>query len=75
MNLLPRFSFAHDVSGVSPGPGGNFIEGRKALTLGLGFQYQINWEWDLAYTRYFGAGRFNLIHDRDFVGLLLRYAI
>jgi hypothetical protein len=74
VNLLPRFSFAHDVSGISPGPGGNFLEGRKALTLGLGFQYQINWEWDLSYTRYFGAGRYNLLNDRDFVAANLKYS-
>ena len=40
VNMMPRFSFAQDVSGISPGPGGNFIEGRKALTVGLGFQYR-----------------------------------
>ena len=74
VNLSPRFSFAHDVSGVSPGPGGTFIEGRKALTLGLGFQYQISWEWDLSYTRYFGAGRYNLIHDRDFLAANVKYS-
>ena len=35
VNVTPRFLFSHDVSGTSPGPGGNFIEGRKALTFGL----------------------------------------
>lgn len=74
VNLLPRFSWAHDVSGVSPGPGGNFIEGRKALTLGLGFQYQINWEWDLSYTRYAGAGRYNLLSDRDFLAANVKFS-
>jgi hypothetical protein len=37
VNMTPRFSFSQDVSGISPGPGGNFIEGRKGLTLGVGF--------------------------------------
>jgi hypothetical protein len=74
VNLSPRFSFAHDVSGVSPGPGGNFIEGRKALTVGFGFQYRINWEWDVSYTRYFGAGRYNLLNDRDFVAANIKYS-
>jgi len=74
VNLLPRFSWAHDVSGVSPGPGGNFIEGRKALTLGLGFQYQINWEWDLSYTRYSGASRYNLVTDRDFLAANVKFS-
>jgi len=74
LNLSPRFSWAHDVDGVSPGPGGNFIQGRKALTLGLGFQYQINWEWDLSYTRYFGAGRYNLISDRDLLAANVKFS-
>ncbi len=74
VNMLPRFSWAHDVSGISPGPGGNFLEGRQALTLGLGFQYQINWEWDLSYTEYMGADRYNLINDRDFVAANLKYS-
>lgn len=74
VNMSPRFSFAHDVDGVSPGPGGNFIDGRKALTVGLGFQYQISFEWDLSYTRYFGAGRYNLLNDRDFVAASIKYS-
>ncbi|KAB2968937.1 MAG: DUF1302 domain-containing protein [Thermoanaerobaculia bacterium] len=74
VNLSPRFSFAHDVDGVSPGPGGNFIDGRKALTVGFGFQYRINLEWDLSYTQYFGAGRYNLLSDRDFVAANIKYS-
>jgi len=74
VNMSPRFSFAHDVSGISPGPGGSFLEGRKALTVGVGSQYRINWEWDLSYTRYFGASRYNLISDRDFVAANIKYS-
>ena len=74
VNMVPRFSFAQDVSGISPGPGGNFLEGRKALTLGLGFQYRINWELDLSYTSFFGADRYNLINDRDFVAANIKYS-
>ncbi len=74
VNLIPRFSFAHDVSGISPGPGGNFLEGRKALTLGLGFQYQFKWEWDISYTRFFGAGRYNLLTDRDFLAGNIKFS-
>jgi hypothetical protein len=73
VNVCPRFSFAHDVT-ASPRPGRQLHRGRKALTVGLGFQYQINWEWDLSYTRYFGAGRYNLINDRDFVAANIKYS-
>jgi hypothetical protein len=74
VNMSPRFSFAHDVSGISPGPGGNFLEDRKALTFGVGFQYRINWELDLSYTDFFGADRYNLINDRDFVAANIKYS-
>jgi hypothetical protein len=70
----PRFGWQHDVKGVTPGPGGNFIEGRKALTIGLSFEYQNQWQLDFSYTNYSGAGRWNLINDRDFVGGFIKYA-
>lgn len=74
VNLVPRFSFSQDVSGVSPGPGGNFVEGRKGLTVGLGLQYRFNWELDLSYTSFFGAGRYNLTNDRDFVAASVKFS-
>jgi hypothetical protein len=73
-NVSPRFSWQDDVSGISPGPGGNFIEGRQALTLGLGFNRQNTWQFDLSYTTYSGAGRYNLISDRDFAAANIKYS-
>jgi hypothetical protein len=73
-NVKPRFAWQQDVSGISPGPGGNFIEGRTALTLGLGFDRQNTWQFDLSYTTFSGAGRYNLISDRDFVGVNIKYS-
>jgi hypothetical protein len=74
VSMIPRFSFSQDVSGISPGPGGNFIEGRKGLTVGLGLQYRFNWELDLSYTSFFGASRYNLLNDRDFVAANIKYS-
>jgi hypothetical protein len=74
VTMTPRFSFSQDVKGISPGPGGNFIEGRKGLTVGLGLQYRFNWELDLSYTSFFGAGRYNLLNDRDFVAANIKYS-
>ena len=71
--LAPRIAWKHDVTGNSPGPGGNFIEGRKAITLGLGATYQ-SWQADLGYTNFFGAGDYNAIHDRDFVAFNVKYS-
>lgn len=74
INLSPRFAFSHDVSGNTPGPGGNFLEERKALTLGIGADYQNQWRADLSYTNFFGAGRHNLLRDRDFMSFNLQYS-
>ena len=74
LQLSPRIAWSHDVNGNSPGPGGNFIEGRKAVTLGLGSSYQNAWSTDLSYTSFFGAGRYNLINDRDFVAFNIKYS-
>jgi len=72
--LSPRFAFSHDVNGTSPGPGGNFVEGRKAITLGLGVNYLNQWTADFSYTNYFGGGEFNQIRDRDFVAMNVKYS-
>ncbi len=73
-SLAPRVAWQHDVDGVTPGPGGSFIAGRKAFTFGIQAAYQNAWQIDLSYTNYSGAGRWNLINDRDFVGGYLKYS-
>ena len=72
--VSPRLAWAHDVSGTTPGPGGSFIDGRKGLTLGLGFNYLNEWIFDLSYTNYSGGGRYNLLQDRDFFAASVRYS-
>ncbi|MDX1582112.1 MAG: DUF1302 domain-containing protein [Thermoanaerobaculia bacterium] len=74
LNLAPRFAWAQDVHGITPGPGGNFLEDRYAFTLGVAAGYLNEWEFDLSYTRYGGAGRYNLINDRDFLGAVIKYS-
>ena len=72
--LSPRIAFYHDVNGISPGPGGSFIEGRKQVTVGAEANYLNKWSFDLSYTNYFGAGDLNLINDRDFVAFVVKYS-
>lgn len=72
-NVLPRLAFAQDVNGTSPA-GGNFLEGRMALTAGVNFNYLGEWYFDVAYTSFFGAEDFNQIYDRDFVSLSVQYS-
>ncbi|MCX7554782.1 DUF1302 domain-containing protein [Marinicella sp. S1101] len=73
-NLSPRIAFNHDVNGTTPGPGGNFIEGRKSYTIGVNGIYLEKWSADISYTGYSGAGIHNLISDRDFVAFNVKYS-
>lgn len=67
-NVRPRIAWSHDASGTAPGPGGAFIEGRYAVTLGVAADYLARWRLDLSYTSFDGAGpHYNLATDRDFI--------
>jgi len=73
-NFSPRFVWSHDVDGTTPGPGGNFVEGRYGATLGIGANYQSKLEFDLSYTIFGGAGRYNELTDRDFFAATVKYS-
>ncbi len=70
--VTPYVQFQHDVSGSSPAPAGPFVDGRKAVTAGLGVNYLERWSADVSYTLY--AGSANYLSDRDFVSLSLSYS-
>lgn len=74
VNMSPLIVFAHDVSGNTPLPMGNFIHGRKSITLGADFSFQNAWAFEVRYVNFFGAGRFNLLSDRDYVSANLKYS-
>lgn len=74
VGLTPVFAWQHDVTGTAPGPGGNFIEGRMAATVGLDASFQQQWGAELRYTNFLGGGSHNLLIDRDFVSLNLKYS-
>jgi uncharacterized protein DUF1302 len=73
-NFSPRLVWAQDVDGTTPGPGGNFVEGRKAATFGVLASYQSQLEFDVAYTSFYGAGRYNELTDRDFYAATIKYS-
>ena len=73
-NILPHFTWEQDIHGTSPGPGGNFVDGRHALTLGIGANLRAKWDLDVAWTQYGGAGQYNLLNDRDFVAASIKYS-
>lgn len=68
----PVIDFYHDVKGTSPNtiP---FVEGRKALALGLNFDYHNRWKVGLGYSSFFGGGNLNLMRDRDVASMIVSY--
>jgi len=74
INISPSLAFTHDVKGVTPLPLGNFIAGRKSLTLAAEFTLQNKWSFELRYATFFGAGVYNLLADRDYVSATIKYS-
>jgi len=73
-NFTPRLVWSQDVSGTTPGPGGNFVEDRYGATIGVGASYQSKIEFDASYTKFGGASRYNELTDRDFFSLTAKYS-
>jgi hypothetical protein len=73
LTVQPRVAWLQDVSGTTPTPGGAFVEGRKAFNVGVSIDYTNTWLLDVSYTNFSGAGRFNLLNDRDFARFQLTY--
>ncbi len=74
VNISPLLVFAHDVGGNTPYPLGNFLHDRKSITVGAEFTFQNAWAVDLRYVNFFGAGRYNLLGDRDYLSCNLKYS-
>lgn len=62
-----------DINGNSPGPGGNFVEGRKRFLWGSEF-VKGDWAMNVKYNWFTGAGDRNLEGDRDHYSLDVRYS-
>ncbi|MFI8383065.1 DUF1302 domain-containing protein [Pseudomonas sp. NPDC079086] len=73
VNVSPYAVYKDDFEGNSYQTG-NFIEGRKAYTLGVKASYLNSLEAELAYTEFFGAGQNNGSRDRDNIGLNVKYS-
>jgi len=74
IQLLPTIAFNHDVNGTSPTPISNYVEHKKALSLGVGANYLNKWLVNVGYTTNWGGGKYNVLRDRDFVQLTVSYA-
>lgn len=68
LSLQPRLVYAQDVQGYAPE--GQFSQGARAVTLGLGLTYQDSYRMDMAYSGFYG-GHYNPLADRDFMRLSL----
>jgi len=68
VSLIPVLDFYHDFSGTTPNalP---FVEGRKAVFMGLNLDYNNVYKGQVGYTSYFGGGASNSARDRDFLGV------
>ncbi|QDF67283.1 DUF1302 domain-containing protein [Shewanella sp. SNU WT4] len=76
VNLAARTIFSHDVNGITPDPMFLFTEGKKAVGMGLNFDYQNKWSADISYNAFFGGvGTTNLLEDRDYVSFNVKYSI
>lgn len=73
VNLSPFAVFKHDFEGNSDQTG-NFIEGRKAYTVGMRASYLNSLEAEIQYTEFYGAGQNNVARDRDNIGLNVKYS-
>lgn len=73
VNVSPYVVYKDDFEGNSYQTG-NFIEGRKAYTLGVKASYLNSLEGELAYTEFFGGGQNNGSRDRDNIGVNVKYS-
>jgi hypothetical protein len=74
VNVQPTIAFTHDVSGNTPLPLGNYVKDRKSVNLSVEFTYRNAWSLELRYVNFFGAGRYNLLGDRDYFASTIKYS-
>jgi hypothetical protein len=74
ITTTPTIAFTHDVGGNTPLPLGNFVHDRKSITVAVEFTYRNAWSLELRYVNFFGAGRYNLLGDRDYFASTIKYS-
>jgi hypothetical protein len=73
ISLQPQIIIKQDISGIAPGPGENFIEGRKVFDVLLETRYKSALSLNLGYTWITGGGTNNLLADRDQMRAYAKY--
>ncbi len=73
VGLHPALVLKQDIQGTSPGPGYEFVAGRKEVDTLLETRYKSSLSFNLGYTWYWGGGAYNLLSDRDFAQAFIKY--
>ena len=73
LSIEPTLIWGHDINGNAPGPGGNFVEGRKTLNSTFQFRYKTAYSFNISYQLFTGGGANHLLRDRDNLGFFFRY--
>ena len=73
VTVEPFLAFTHDVSGVTPGPAGAFLEERKSIAVGLTVNWTNRITADFSYVNFFDGKPLNAGVDRDFISFAVRY--
>jgi hypothetical protein len=74
VNMQPSVAYTQDVRGNTPLPVGNFIHGRKSFNVAVEFTYRNAYSLELRYVNFSGAGKFNLLADRDYFATTVKYS-
>lgn len=72
ISFAPQFIWQHNVNGTAPGPGENFIEGRKTMDLQIETRYKSNLAFYLGYTWFTGGNEANIYRDKDMARAFVR---
>ena len=73
ISLQPFLIYSHDMDGISPGPAGNFVRGRKSVNFNLETRYKSDFSFTVGYNWFFGGKEQNLYRDRDNLQVYARY--
>ena len=73
IGIHPTLLFAQDVQGISPGPAFEFVGGRKEIDSLYEIRYKSSLSLNLGYTWYWGGGDQNVLSDRDFAQVFVKY--
>jgi len=74
LTIKPTLRYDQDIRGVTPAPLYDFVRGSRLLEPSIGFQYRSGITADIGYAYYFGGGQNNLVRDRDYAYMDLKYS-